>query len=127
MQETFYQLFEQYGIYAVFALCTVEGDITLLLAGVLAHQGYFGPFSFLKVYIFGTLGGMVGDTFGYFVGRLFQTKAESRIKSNLIVFVTAQIIDPTGRPLRGTDAAAGGVGMTDGGDAGIDPGVLPPL
>lgn len=77
MQETFYQLFEQYGIYAVFALCTVEGDITLLLAGVLAHQGYFGPFSFLKVYIFGTLGGMVGDTFGYFVGRLFQQSVKN--------------------------------------------------
>lgn len=77
MQETFYQLFEQYGIYAVFALCTVEGDITLLLAGVLAHQGYFGPFSFLKVYIFGTLGGMVGDTFGYFVGRLFQKSVKN--------------------------------------------------
>jgi len=72
MQEPFYQLFEQYGIYAVFALCTVEGDITLLLAGVLAHNGYFGHFSFLKVYIFGTLGGMVGDAFGYMVGRLFQ-------------------------------------------------------
>ncbi len=72
MQEPFYQLFEQYGIYAVFALCTVEGDITLLLAGVLAHNGYFGHFSFLKVYIFGTLGGMVGDAFGYFVGRIFQ-------------------------------------------------------
>lgn len=72
MQEPFYQLFEQYGIYAVFALCTVEGDITLLLAGVLAHQGYFGHLSFLKVYIFGTLGGMVGDTFGYVVGLLFQ-------------------------------------------------------
>lgn len=72
MQEPFYQLFEQYGIYAVFLLCTVEGDITLLLAGVLAHNGYFGHFSFLKVYIFGTLGGMVGDSFGYMVGRLFQ-------------------------------------------------------
>ena len=34
------------------------------------------------------------------VGRLFQTKAENRIKSNLIIFVTAQIIDATGRPLR---------------------------
>lgn len=77
MQETFYQLFEQYGIYAVFALCTVEGDITLLLAGVLAHQGYFGQFSFLKVYIFGTLGGMIGDTFGYFVGRLFQKSVKN--------------------------------------------------
>jgi len=36
------------------------------------------------------------------IGRLFQTKAENRIKSNLIIFVTAQIIDATGRPLRGT-------------------------
>lgn len=35
------------------------------------------------------------------IGRLFQTKAENRIKSNLIIFVTAQIIDATGRPLRG--------------------------
>ncbi len=37
------------------------------------------------------------------IGRLFQTKAERRIKSNLIIFVKAQIIDPTGRPLRGAD------------------------
>jgi general secretion pathway protein D len=34
------------------------------------------------------------------VGRLFQTKAENRIKSNLIIFVTAQIIDATGRTMR---------------------------
>ncbi len=40
------------------------------------------------------------------VGRLFQTKAERRIKSNLIIFVKAQIIDPTGRPLRGEDGAS---------------------
>lgn len=72
MEQTFYQLFEQYGIYAVFALCTVEGDITLLLAGVLAHNGNFGPFGMLKVYLAGTLGGMVGDTFAYTVGRVFQ-------------------------------------------------------
>jgi general secretion pathway protein D len=40
------------------------------------------------------------------IGRLFQSNAENRIKSNLIVFVTAQIIDATGRPLRGVDAGA---------------------
>ena len=40
------------------------------------------------------------------IGRLFQTNAENRIKSNLIVFVTAQIIDATGRPVRGADADA---------------------
>ena len=38
------------------------------------------------------------------IGRLFQSKAEHRLKSNLIIFVTAQIIDATGRPLRGTEA-----------------------
>jgi general secretion pathway protein D len=38
------------------------------------------------------------------IGRLFQSKAENRIKSNLIIFVTAQIIDATGRPLRSNDA-----------------------
>jgi len=37
---------------------------------------------------------------------LFQSKAENRIKSNLIIFVTAQIIDATGRPLRGAETNA---------------------
>lgn len=76
MEHPFYQLFEEYGIYAVLALCTVEGDITLLLSGVLAHNGYFGPYSFLKVYLAGTLGGMIGDNFGYWVGRFFRTSVK---------------------------------------------------
>ncbi len=75
-QYPFYEFIEQYGIYAVFALCTVEGDITLLIAGVLAHSSFFGPYSFLQVIIFGTLGGMVGDSFGYMIGRIFHEKAK---------------------------------------------------
>jgi general secretion pathway protein D len=57
------------------------------------------------------------------IGRLFQTKAENRIKSNLIIFVTAQIIDATGRPLKGDGAnlpVSTGVG-------GLEEGVLPPV
>jgi membrane-associated protein len=70
-QHYFYQIIEQYGIYAVFALCTVEGDITLLISGVLAHRSFFGSYSFLKVFLAGMLGGVAGDSFGYWVGRLF--------------------------------------------------------
>jgi membrane protein DedA with SNARE-associated domain len=70
------QIIEQYGIYAVFALCTVEGDITLLMSGTMAHQGFFGPYSFLKVILFGTLGGMVGDSIAYGVGRVFHENAK---------------------------------------------------
>lgn len=72
MEHPLYEIIEQYGIYAVFALCTVEGDITLLISGVLAHSGFFGKYSFAKVLFFGTLGGVVGDSFGYMVGRVFQ-------------------------------------------------------
>ena len=70
-QHYFYQIIEQYGIYAVFALCTVEGDITLLISGVLAHSRFFGEYSFFKVFLAGMLGGVAGDSFGYWVGRLF--------------------------------------------------------
>ena len=70
------QLIADYGIYAVFALCTVEGDITLLMSGAMAHSGFFGKYSFLKVFLAGTLGGMVGDSIGYWIGRLFHKKAK---------------------------------------------------
>lgn len=70
------QIIELYGIYAVFALCTIEGDITLLLSGAMAHSSFFGHYSFLKVFIAGTLGGMLGDSVGYVVGRLFHENAK---------------------------------------------------
>lgn len=76
MEHQFYELVAEWGIFAVFALCTVEGDMTLLLSGILAHGGVFGQFSFLKVLVFGTLGGMVGDCFGYGIGRIFHENAQ---------------------------------------------------
>ena len=70
------QIIEQYGIYAVYALCTVEGDMTLLISGVMAHGGFFGRWSFLKVFIAGTLGGMTGDLVAYSIGRFLGEKAK---------------------------------------------------
>lgn len=64
-------LIETYGIYAVFALCAVEGDLTLILSGLMAHSGFFGQYSFIKVLIAATSGGVFGDTVAYFVGRFF--------------------------------------------------------
>ena len=58
------------------------------------------------------------------IGRLFQSKAENRIKSNLIIFVTAQIIDATGRPLRGSEPNTPPVGEAPPAAPGE---VLPPL
>src|SRR5713101_6286874 len=64
-------LIEQYGLYAVFFLVLIEGDVTLLLAGVLAHSGFFDDYSFGKVLLWGTLGGFASDNLAYFAGRVF--------------------------------------------------------
>jgi membrane protein DedA with SNARE-associated domain len=70
------QIIAQYGIYAVFLLCTIEGDITLLISGAMAHSGYFGNYSWAKVLFFGTLGGMAGDCIAYGIGRGFHKNAK---------------------------------------------------
>ncbi|MEK6282355.1 MAG: DedA family protein [Acidobacteriota bacterium] len=67
-----YDLLGRYGIYAVFLLVMVEGDITLLLAGVLANRSFFGDHSFAWVLLGGTLGGAASDNIAYFVGRQFR-------------------------------------------------------
>jgi len=75
MDQQFSELLAQYGIVAVFFLCTVEGDITLLISGTMAHGGLFGYLSFWKVFLAGTLGGVVGDSVGYAIGRIFRENA----------------------------------------------------
>jgi membrane protein DedA with SNARE-associated domain len=65
----FNELVGRFGPWAVFFLTMIEGDITLLLAGVLAHGGAFGDYSFGLVLAAGTLGGVVSDNVAYFLGR----------------------------------------------------------
>src|SRR6266496_1645023 len=67
-----YELIGQYGLYAVFILSMIEGDITLLLAGVLAHSYFFGEYSFARVLLWGTLGGFASDNIAYVTGRGFR-------------------------------------------------------
>lgn len=64
-------LIELYGLYGVLALTMVEGDLTLLLAGVLAHNDVFGNYSFARVLLWGTLGGFASDNLAYAAGRAF--------------------------------------------------------
>ena len=69
-------LIEQYGLYGVLVLVMFEGDLTLLLAGVLAHTGFFDDgviqgYGFAKLLLWGTLGGFVSDNMAYGAGRLF--------------------------------------------------------
>ncbi len=65
----FYDQVGRFGLPAIFFLTMIEGDITLLLAGVLAHSAFFGDYSFGQVLLAGTLGGVVSDNVAYALGR----------------------------------------------------------
>jgi membrane protein DedA with SNARE-associated domain len=68
-------LIREYGLWAVFFGVMIEGDLTLLFAGVLAHYGLFG---FSEAVLTGTLGGFVGDLISYLIGYT----GKSRIKNS---------------------------------------------
>jgi len=72
-------IIEAYGLYGVFFMVVIEGDITLLLAGVLAHSAFFGEYSFLRLLVWGTSAGVFADNLAYAGGRLFaQTVRHAR-------------------------------------------------
>ena len=63
------QLISTFGLLAIFLLTMVEGDLTLLLAGMLAHGQAFGEYSFPLVLATGTLAGVASDNVAYALGR----------------------------------------------------------
>lgn len=69
-----YELLKTYGLWAVFFGTMIEGDLTLLFAGVLARAGLF---SFEEAFAVGLAGGFVGDSLSYLVGVRFRGRARS--------------------------------------------------
>jgi membrane protein DedA with SNARE-associated domain len=69
-----YELLQRYGLWAVFFGTMVEGDLTLLFAGVAARAGLF---TIEEALLVGMAGGFVGDSFSYFLGARFRTKART--------------------------------------------------
>jgi len=57
----------RYGLLAVFAAAAIEGDASVVLAGVVAHLGFF---SLPRAVQAASLGGLVGDSAWYALGRL---------------------------------------------------------
>jgi len=68
------EILRKYGLIAVFFGTMIEGDLTLLLSGVLARAGLF---TFGETVLVGTAGGFVGDSISYFIGARFRAKARS--------------------------------------------------
>jgi membrane protein DedA with SNARE-associated domain len=100
----------RYGLAAVFVGSAVEGDFTLILAGVFAHLGYF-PFPLAVAA--GAVGSLLGDLAWYTVGRMrgprfragrFYRRVGHRIEALARRFGPAQLL--AARFVYGTKAAS---------------------
>jgi len=69
-----YELLERYGLWAVFFGTMIEGDLTLLFAGVLARAGLF---SLGEALLVGAAGGFIGDSISYLIGARFRNRART--------------------------------------------------
>ncbi len=70
------QLVSTFGLPAIFFLTMAEGDLTLLLAGVLSHGQAFGEYSFPLVLLVGTLAGVASDNVAYALRRAGRSKVK---------------------------------------------------
>lgn len=64
----------RYGLMALFILATVEGDVSLLVAGVLAHLGVL---TLEGTILAGAAGNLLGDTLWFALGRAQRERIRS--------------------------------------------------
>jgi membrane protein DedA with SNARE-associated domain len=64
----------RFGLIGIFAGALIEGDVTMILAGVIAHLGYV---ALANAILIGTLGGFAADAIAYAAGRFWSTPIRS--------------------------------------------------
>lgn len=67
----------EYGLLALFLLATVEGDVSLIVAGMLAHRGLIPAGGAILA---GAAGNFAGDCVWYFLGR----RARARLRETAV-------------------------------------------
>jgi len=66
--------FREFGLWAVFFLVMIEGDLTLLIAGFMARTGLF---HFSDALLVAVSGGVASDLIAYALGRMLRSRART--------------------------------------------------
>lgn len=89
MEEFFINAIKEYGYFILFIWSILEGELGLIMAGMLCHTGDM----FLPVAIFvAGLGGFVGDQIYYYIGRYNKKFIYSRLEKQRRKFAMAHLL-----------------------------------
>ena len=82
--ETLLQYFTDYGYLVVFLATLVEGEVVLIVGGLLVHEGYL---NFSILVLIATAACTVGDNFFYWLGRSRRTGQKHPRAAGLLNFI----------------------------------------
>ena len=89
MQDTLIQLLQEYGYIVLFFWSILEGELGLIMAGIMCHTGHMNlGFS---IFIAG-LGGFVGDQIYFYIGRYSKKHIHRKLRHHRRKFAIAHLL-----------------------------------
>ena len=89
MEELFTQLLQEYGYIILFIGSTLEGELGLIMAGIMCHTGHMAiPIAIIVA----GLGGFVGDQVYFYIGRYNKNFIYKQLKTQRRKFALAHLL-----------------------------------
>ena len=89
MEHLFLEWLKEYGYIVLFAWSILEGELGLIMAGIMAHTGdMILPIAI----IVGALGGFVGDQIYFYIGRFNKAYIHDKLRSQRRKFAIAHLL-----------------------------------
>ncbi|MBD3798652.1 DedA family protein [Sulfuricurvum sp.] len=89
MEQLMIEWLKEYGYIVLFVWSILEGELGLVMAGIMSHTGdMFLPFAI----IVGGLGGFVGDQIYFYIGRFNKSYIHNKLRSQRRKFAIAHLL-----------------------------------
>lgn len=89
MESLFLEWLKEYGYIVLFAWSILEGELGLVMAGIMSHTG---DMFLLAALVVGALGGFVGDQIYFYIGRYNKTYIYTKLHSQRRKFAIAHLL-----------------------------------
>lgn len=89
LEEKFIYLLKSYGYIILFAWSILEGEIGLIMAGLLSHSGHMNLY--IAIFVAG-LGGFAGDQIYFYIGRFNKSYVHKNFKGQRRKFALAHLL-----------------------------------
>ncbi len=89
MEETLINLLQEYGYIILFLWSILEGELGLIMAGIMCHTGHMNLY--FAIFVAG-IGGFVGDQIYFYIGRYNKKYINKKMRKHRRKFAVAHLL-----------------------------------